>query len=140
MLIAAATLWQGCATDQSPAGISQVGRVEQVYVEAYPGLFVDRALATAAGDKPRWVTLSFPQPLADGRRNAMALLENLPEIEPGDLVRVQLAAGPLSFNAEGEPESNRVTALVARRGDPNAATFGGRARAPGWTSATASLR
>ena len=136
MLIAAATLWQGCATDQSPADTTQVGRVEQVYVEAYPGLFVDRAVATVPGDKPRWVTLSLAQPLDDGRRNAVAMLEDVVDVEPGDLVQVQLA-GHLAFTAQGEPDHNRVKALVARRGNPNAATFGQRAGAPGWRSAAA---
>lgn len=138
MLAAAAALWQGCATDHSPSGSTQVGRVEGIYIEAYPGLFVDRAVATVPGDTRRWVSLSFTPPLDDGRRTAMATLEGTIEVEPGDLVQVQVA-DHTAFSTQGKPESNQVTGLVARRGNPSAATFGQRPRAPGWRSAAVAL-
>lgn len=140
VLVLAAALLQGCATDTQPGGTTQVGKVEQVYVEAYPGLFVDRALATAPGDKPQWVSLSFAQPLDDGRRNAIAVLGDVSGVEPGDLVKVHFA-GNDAFGAGSEPQYNRVTSLFAKRDSQAALSFGhnGRTRAPELLSAAAAL-
>ena len=122
VLLAAAALWQGGATDQQLGGTTPVGKVEQVYIEAYPGLFVDRTLASAPSDQPQWVSLSFAPPLNDARRGVIAMLEKGSGVQPGDLVQVRLA-GNAAFGAGPEPEYNRVTALVAKRGSQAALSF-----------------
>ena len=136
VLVLAAALLQGCATDTQLGGTTQVGKVDQVYIEAYPGLFVDRALATAAGDKPQWVSISFAQPLDDGRLSAIAVLGDVSGVEPGDLVQVNFA-GNDAFGAGSEPEYNRVISLFAKRDSPAALSFNpnGRTRAPELLSA-----
>jgi len=115
VLVAAAVLGQGCATDTHVGGSTQVGKVDKIFVEAYPGLFVDRAVATAPSDKPAWVSVTFSTPLADGRLTAVAMLDSDAGIEPGDLVEVRFAKVD-SFGTDTEPEYNRITALIARHG------------------------
>ena len=147
VLLVTAALWQGFATDLQLGSTAAVGKVEQVYIEAYPGLFVDRALASARGDQPQWVSLSFAPPLNDARRGVIAMLEKGSGVEPGDLVQVRLA-GNAAFGAGPAPEYNRVTALVAKRGSQAALSFAhqahqgahqGRAKAPEWLSAALAL-
>ena len=133
LLIAAAALAQGCATDKEVAGTTQVGKVEQVFVEAYPGLYVDRALATVLGDKPAWATVAFAQPLSDGRTTAVATLDRDSGIEAGDLVQLRFAHLG-AFDTDTLPGHNQITALVAKHHTRAALSFrgGGQAsRVPG---------
>jgi hypothetical protein len=122
-LLAAAALAQGCATEQEVAGTTQVGKVEQVFVEAYPGLYVDRALATVLSDKPAWASVRFARPLSDGRTNAVAMLGRDSGIEPGDLVQLRFAPSE-AFDTDTLPGHNEVTALVAKHDSQAALSFG----------------
>lgn len=122
MLAAMVAGWlAGCASESPLGGTSHVGTVQGVYVEAYRGVFVDRALAADTRPAQTWAYVSFDRPLPDGRTVATAALPNHHMgIEPGDQVSVQLAhAG--AFEGDALPERNLVTALVARRGDGRAA-------------------
>jgi hypothetical protein len=123
LLAAVAALAQGCATEKEVAGTTQVGKVEQVFVEAYPGLYVDRALATVLGDKPAWAAVSFARPLSDGRTTAVAMLDRDSGIEPGDLVQMRFAHA-LAFDTDTLPGHNQVTALVAKHNSQAALSFG----------------
>jgi hypothetical protein len=123
MLAAAAALAQGCATETEVAGTTQVGKVEQVFVEAYPGLFVDRALATVVGDRPAWASVTFARPLSDGRTTAVAMLERDSGVEPGDLVQMRFAQLG-GFDPDTLPGHNQVTALVAKHDSRAALSFG----------------
>lgn len=126
MLATAAALAQGCATESEVAGTTQVGKVEQVYVEAYPGLFVDRALANVVGDRPAWASVAFARPLSDGRTTAVAMLERNSDVEPGDVVQMRFA-NPAGFDPGTLPGHNQVTALVAKHDSMAARSFGGQA-------------
>jgi len=122
-MLAAAALAPGCATETEVAGTTQVGKVEQVFVEAYPGLFVDRALATVVGDRPAWASVTFARPLSDGRTTAVAMLERDSGVEPGDLVQMRFAhAG--GVDPDTLPGHNQVTALVAKHDTRAAVSFG----------------
>jgi hypothetical protein len=123
LLAAAVALALGCATETEVAGTTQVGKVEQVFVEAYPGLFVDRALATVVGDRPAWASVTFARPLSDGRTTAVAMLERDSGVEPGDLVQMRFAH-PGAFDPDTLPGHNQVTALVAKRDSRAALSFG----------------
>jgi hypothetical protein len=103
-----------CANRPDVGGTIQVGKVQGVFVEQYPGVFVDRRVAgDAANGKPVWVHVKFAQPLGDGRRLASALAGNELAIEPGDLVEMRLrVTAPASL--EGVREHNQVTALIAK--------------------------
>lgn len=122
LLAAAAALAQGCATESEVAGTTQVGKVEQVFVEAYPGLYVDRALATVLGDKPAWASVTFARPLSDGRTTAVAMLDRDSGIEPGDLVQMRFAHAE-GFDADTLPGHNQITALIAKHHSRAALSF-----------------
>ncbi len=122
MLAAAVALALGCATETEVAGTTQVGKVEQVFVEAYPGLFVDRALATVVGDRQAWASVTFAHPLSDGRTTAVAILERDSGVEPGDLVQLRFAHAE-AFDPDTLPGHNQVTALVAKHGSRDALSF-----------------
>jgi hypothetical protein len=103
-----------CANRPDVGGTTQVGTVQGVFVEQYPGVIVDRRVAgDAANGKPVWVYVKFAQPLADGRRFASALAGSEQAIEPGDLIAMRLrqtAPGSLEMISG----HNEVTALVAK--------------------------
>jgi hypothetical protein len=103
-----------CANQPDAGGSKQVGKVQAVFVERYPGVFVDRRVAgDAASGKPVWVYVKFAQPLTDGRKFASALAGSEPAVEPGDLVEMRLhLTAPASLEAAREP--NQVTAVVAK--------------------------
>ncbi|HXV09091.1 MAG TPA: hypothetical protein VD791_13740 [Burkholderiales bacterium] len=122
-MLTAAALAPGCATETEVAGTTQVGKVEQVFVEAYPGLFVDRALATVVGDRQAWASVTFARPLSDGRTTAVAMLERDSGVDPGDLVQMRFAH-PGAFDPDTLPGHNQVTALVAKHDSRAALSFG----------------
>jgi hypothetical protein len=116
----------GCASQPDVGGTTQVGKVEGVFVEQYPGVFVDRRVADArVSGKPTWVHLKFVQPLSDGRRFATAAVGSDPGVEPGDLVQMRFG---LTAGGTMEPirEHNRVIALIAKHGTEAALRFDAR--------------
>lgn len=111
-LIAALAL-AGCATDQRTVDRDAIGTVEGVFVEHYPGVLVDRAVAGEPGTRPLWAWVTFAQPLSDGRTFATARVFDDPGLEPGDLVRMQLADRSL-LAVDGPAAENLIVALVAK--------------------------
>jgi hypothetical protein len=113
----------GCANHPDVGGTTQVGKVQAVFVEQYPGVFVDRRVADASAlEQPAWAQLTFAHPLADGRTFATALLPADQEVEAGDVVQMRFRA-TANEGAEGTREHNRITALIAKRGTAGALRF-----------------
>jgi hypothetical protein len=111
----------GCAGKVELAGTTQVGKVQGVFVEQYPGVFVDQRVA-AASDKPAWAHVRFAQPLADGRTFATAMVTGGQAVEPGDVVQMRFRAAAPEATGVAQPH-NQVTALVAKHGTAAARRF-----------------
>ena len=124
-LIAAAALilvLAGCASQEHATTNAPIGRVTGVYVEAYPGVYVDKRVTGSGIEQPLWVHVTFARPLGDGRRSATALLQSDLEVEAGDLVQVRLAGDPVQL-AEMGAEPNLVTGIAAKRGSEAALSY-----------------
>jgi hypothetical protein len=124
-VLAVATLVAGCAAQADVAGGDAVGRVTGVYVERYPGVFVERAALSDAAGKPMWARVAFASALQDGRSSTTALLEPGTLVETGDVVEVRLSQAGW-HTAEGAQNYTRVTALLAKRNSELALNFGER--------------
>jgi hypothetical protein len=113
----------GCANQPDVGGTTQVGKVQGVFVEQYPGVFVDQRVADAgASGKPTWAHVKFAQPLADGRTFATAIVQAGQAVEPGDLVQMRLRR-VTPGNVAVVQEHNQVTALIAKYGTAPARRF-----------------
>jgi hypothetical protein len=113
-LAAAIALVQGYARMAELSGSFHVGVVERVYVEQYPGIYVDRDTALRGFSGPVWVDVRFPEPLADGRTASIAVVPRYLRVEPGDQVEMRFAGNDGS-QTETASDQNRVTALLQRR-------------------------
>ena len=112
-LAAVIVLVQGYARVAELSGSIHAGVVERVYVEEYPGIYVDRDAALRGFSGPVWVDVRFPEPLADGRTAAIAVLPRYLPVELGDQVEMRFAGGD-GLQAEAALDQNRVTALLQR--------------------------
>jgi len=106
--IALAALLQGCATATPQTGTIATARIESIFIEEYPGLFLDDRIATGVRG-PRWARVAFDPSLPDGRVTAVALIEGELHVERGDSVAVRVA----EENAPAA-DSSTVTAVLAR--------------------------
>ncbi|HTS54520.1 MAG TPA: hypothetical protein VMH26_14695 [Burkholderiales bacterium] len=113
-LAAVIALVQGYARVAELSGSVHAGVVERVYVEQYPGIYVDRDTALRGLGGPVWVDVKFPEPLADGRTAAIAVVPRYMRVEPGDQVEMRFAGGDGS-QSEAALDQNRVTTLLQRR-------------------------
>ena len=110
----------GCANQPDVAGTTHVGRVQGVFVEQYPGVFVDQRVADAPG-KPTWAHVTFVQPLANGRKFATALVRAGQVVQPGDVVEIRLGTPTPSVAVAQEP--SQVTAVIAKHGTATTRRF-----------------
>jgi hypothetical protein len=112
-LAAVIALVQGYARMAELSGSIHAGVVERVYVEQYPGIYVDSDTALRELSGPVWVDVRFPEPLADGRVDAIAFLPRYLRVERGDQVEMRFA-GSDGSQTEAALDENRVTALLQR--------------------------
>jgi hypothetical protein len=112
-LAAVIALVQGYARMAELSGSIHAGVVERVYVEQYPGIYVDSDTALRELAGPVWVDVRFPEPLADGRIDAIAFLPRYLRVERGDQVEMRFA-GSDGSQTEAALDENRVTALLQR--------------------------
>jgi hypothetical protein len=113
----------GCANQPDVGGTTQVGKVQGVFVEQYPGVFLDQRVTDAgAFGKSTWAHVKFAQPLADGRTFATAMVQAGQAVEPGDLVEMRFRAA-LPGSMAVVQEHNQVTAVIARHGSAAARRF-----------------
>ena len=113
----------GCANQPDVGGTTQVGKVQGVFVEQYPGVFVDQRVTDAGAlGKPTWAQVKFAQPLGDGRTFATAMVQAGQAVEPGDLVEMRFRAAAPGSVAVAQ-EHNQVTAVIARHGTAAARRF-----------------
>ena len=112
-LAAVIALVQGYARMAELSGSIHAGVVERVYVEQYPGIYVDSDTALRELAGPVWVDVRFPERLADGRIDAIAFLPRYLRVERGDQVEMRFA-GSDGSQTEAALDENRVTALLQR--------------------------
>ena len=123
LVLATACGLQGCAGSLVPASIA-TGKVDSVYVEEYPGLFVDSRFALGLPDRPRWARIRFAPALPDGQSSAIASVEPALQIARGDRVEVRLmqgegfAAQPAVVVAVIEVAQDAITAIDPRMREP----------------------
>jgi hypothetical protein len=99
-----------CATTDPSSSPNPTGIVQGIYVEQFPGVLVDRAVAGAPAGRPTWAWVRFDQ-AQDGRAYAAARVQEGTAIETGDLVRMQLAGLPEALHRLS-PE-NRIVAVLS---------------------------
>jgi len=110
-IIAGIMIVQGYArTDQIPGG-RYLARVEKVYVETDPGVFVRATTAARIPNQPLWVDVSFLEPLQDGRTTATAKVPADLRVQPNDLVMLRFA--PEGF-PRAEPVQHEISAVVSK--------------------------
>lgn len=117
------TLLLGCAGHGSIDGTTQVGKVQGVYIEQFPGVFVERQVAGERAARPAWVYVRFAEPLADGRIFATAELLGELGVEPGDLVQLRFGHDE-GITVGPSPDHAFVIALVAKHHTQAAREFG----------------
>lgn len=91
-IAAAVTIVQGYARSEQVSGGSYLARVDEVIVEATPGVYSPRPRGVRMPGVAQWVNVSFPAPLPDGRTSATARVPDLLQVDAGDLVMVRFAA------------------------------------------------
>jgi hypothetical protein len=109
-IAAAVTIVQSYARSEQVSGGSYLARVEEVIVEATPGVYSPRPHGARMPGVPQWVNVSFPAPLEDGRTSATARVPDLMQVEEGDLVMVRFAE---SGFPEAHPAVNEVSAVAS---------------------------
>lgn len=110
-LLFAVLLVQGYARTERVGMTTHVGKVEALYEEAHPGVYVPRRLA-GASEAPLWVHVRFPQPLLDGRSFTVAALPEGMAVQVDDTVEVKFGDSA-QVDTHG-PERNVVLGVVER--------------------------
>ena len=124
-LMAAIVLIQAYARTAELGGSTQVGVVESIFVEQYPGIYVDREIAHPDQPGPAWVHVKFSEPLEDGRTFAIAMLPPDIQVKPGDRVEMRFADAVAS-RAGATLDHNVVIAVLPQYGTVAAASAGSR--------------
>jgi len=105
-----AALLVACAGNPEPDTRRAVGRVQAIYVERTPGVFVDHRVSQDGSAARRWAAVVLRDALADGRSFTTARLEDGIAAEVGDTVELEIA---VDGRAAGRSPS-RVSAIVSR--------------------------
>lgn len=105
---AAVMIVHGYAQSERLDGGSYIARVEQVFVEVQPGVYTPQAKSRRTPGMPRWVNVTFPQPLEDGRTGATARVPPELIVNPGDLVMLRFAG------LSDSPLANEISAVAPR--------------------------
>jgi hypothetical protein len=85
--------------------------VESVFVEQYPGIYVDRDIAQEDLKSPAWVHIKFSEPLEDGRTFAIAALPADLRATAGDRVQMRFADSG-NTHPEASTDRNLVIAVL----------------------------
>lgn len=104
---------QGCASTGGAPQREVIGKVEGVFVEALPGVLVDRRIANPEADGPAWANVRLRVPLEDGRTFMSAKLDRGVIVERGDMVSVRLT--PENTFSTVIPAPDTVVAVVDPR-------------------------
>jgi len=112
-LLAVIALVHSYARTAELSGSTHVGIVERVFVEQYPGVYVDPSAVGRDYRGPAWVHVSFSEPLEDGRTADVARVPAGMTVEPGDLIEMRYGADDPAQSAVS-PEQDRVTALLRK--------------------------
>lgn len=110
-VLAGIMIVQGYARTEQITGGSYLARVDKVYVETDPGVFVRAAAAVRTPSQPLWVDVNFLEPLQDGRTTATAKVPADLRVQPNDLVMLRFA--PAGF-PQAEPVHHEVSAVVSK--------------------------
>jgi hypothetical protein len=110
-LMAAIVLIQAYARTAELSGSTHVGTVESVFVEQYPGIYVDRDVAQQDTPGPAWVHVKFSEPLEDGRTFAIAMLPADMRAKTGDRVEMRFADSVAS-RPEASLDHNLVISVL----------------------------
>lgn len=109
-IAAAVTIVQSYARSEQVSGGSYLAQVDEVIVEASPGVYAPRPAGARMPGTPQWVNVSFPVPLEDGRTSTTARVPDRLYVREGDLVMVRFAA---SGFPEAQPAVNEVSAVAS---------------------------
>lgn len=109
-IASAVMIVQGYAQSEQVSGGSYLARVDEVIVEASPGVFTPRAPGARMPGTPQWVNVTFPEPLEDGRTSATAQVPDSLYVKEGDLVMLRFAATGFP---EAQPAVNEVSAVAS---------------------------
>jgi hypothetical protein len=115
-LLAVIVLVQAYARTDELRGSLHAGVVERVFVEQYPGIYVDRIAGGKAPGGTTWVHVNFPRALEDGRTSDVASVPGSLNVDVGDLVEMRFAGGAEQAGREAFPVQNRVTAVLQKHG------------------------
>lgn len=110
-----------------------MGRVDGVFVEARPGVLVEKSLATPSATGATWVSVALHVPTEDGRMAMSARVDDGVNARAGDLVAVRVGSAQPSLAAG--PRADAVVAAVIATHDRVYATHpaGGSLRRVNWT-------
>ncbi|MBI1397531.1 MAG: hypothetical protein GC151_16280 [Betaproteobacteria bacterium] len=106
---------QGCTTVGTPTDTQVMGRVEGVFVEARPGVLVEKSLTTSGIQGDTWVNVALRAPTRDGRTSMSARVGDGLITHRGDLVAVRVSEGVPTL-ARG-PSATAVIASVIESPD-----------------------
>lgn len=115
LLLAAA---QGCTSVTGASGREIMGRVEGIYVEARPGVLVERSLANSTVNGPMWANVSLNVPDEGGRTFMTARVDDGLVAGRGDLVTVRV--DPVQPTLAAGPAGRAVVAAVIDSGSRQA--------------------
>jgi hypothetical protein len=113
IVTAAIVVAQGCASTGGAPQREVIGKVEGVFVEALPGVLVDRRIANPEADGPVWANVRLRTPLDDGRTFMSAKLDRGVLVERGDMVSVRLT--PENTFSTVVPAPDTVVAVMDMR-------------------------
>ncbi|MGR8919879.1 MAG: hypothetical protein ACU85V_09680 [Gammaproteobacteria bacterium] len=124
LILTGLVLLNGCSTG-SPRHVAGAGEVTTLWVEAAPGLYVERRLAEP-GQRARLADVRMLDPVDGAGRSEIVRLDGDSELAPGTLVAVSRdtdAGGPHAALAMTSGRVSRVVApagaaLVAEAAEP----------------------
>ena len=114
-LMAAIVLIEAYARTAELSGSTHVGTVESVFIEQYPGIYVDRDIAQQDLKSPAWVHIKFSKPLEDGRTFAIAMLPADMRAKAGDRVEMRFADND-NAHPEASTDRNMVITVLPEIG------------------------
>ncbi|HZP86235.1 MAG TPA: hypothetical protein VFB54_05400 [Burkholderiales bacterium] len=107
-LLFAFLLVQSYARTEQNGASTRTGKVEALYEEVHPGVYVPHRL-TSRESTSLWAHVRFDRPLEDGRNFVVAALPQGMAVKINDMVEMQL--GDMARFDERGPDRNVVTAV-----------------------------
>ncbi len=112
------------AQQREPAGSTQTGRVERIYVKESHNFFIETRIAGATRGRERWseVAIRAPQPGKPARE--IVQIPHDVKVAVGDIVELTVAERD-EFQIAPVQEVSRIVKLIAPSDSHYAAIFGG---------------